>query len=308
MLICYYKCVGNDFYTLESYMRTENTYYISSGEKTAMYTLNFSNGQDESSNYIVNLSTDAETAVKKAMDYVNAQGDIYPLDTSYADVNLNEIIRRNQEQIELDNQRKWEENLAKWTEKSLKLIKDGYSPFDKEYSDSYGMGGYESSTLLGHEKIVDIKQEKINYWSALTEFKSIVHEEMHKACKPLAVYVPSNANKHFATVGEKVTVKAMIIDQDWFENPYGYGNDYIRKVKYVTENGERLVTKGSDTTKFNEAIFQETEDQLHVWVELEATVKSHNEFTPEDGDKTWNTTSLIRPKLIKVFGQEQEVA
>jgi len=286
----------------------ELTYYISSGELTAMYTLCFGYGHDSKGDYIVNLSIDAETAIKKAIDYVNAESDIYPLDTSYADISLNDIIRRDQEQIEAEKLRKKEENLAKWTERSLQLIKDGYSPFNKEYSDSYGMGGYESSTLLGHEKIVDIKQESINYWASLVEFKSVVHEEMHKACKPLAINIPANANKHFGTVGEKVIIKAMIIDQDWYENEYGYGNDYIRKIKYVTENGERLVTKGADTTKFNEAIFQATEDQIHMWVEIEATVKTHNEFTPHDSDKTWNTTSLIRPKLIKVFGQEQEVA
>ena len=289
-------------------MKTEKKYYISSGDLTAMYTLCFGYGHDSKGDYIVNLSIDAETAIKKAIDYVNAESDIYPLDTSYADISLNDIIRRDQEQIEAEKLRKKEENLAKWTERSLQLIKDGYSPFDKEYSDSYGMGGYESSTLLGHEKIVDIKQESINYWASLVEFKSVVHEEMHKACKPLAINIPANANKHYGTVGEKVIIKAMIIDQDWYENEYGYGNDYIRKIKYVTENGERLVTKGADTTKFNEAIFQATEDQIHMWVEIEATVKTHNEFTPHDSDKTWNTTSLIRPKLIKVFGQEQEVA
>mgnify|MGYP005992170629 FL=1 len=289
-------------------MKTEKKYYISSGDLTAMYTLCFGYGHDSKGDYIVNLSIDAETAIKKAIDYVNAESDIYPLDTSYADISLNDIIKRDQEQIEAEKLRKKEENLAKWTERSLQLIKDGYSPFDKEYSDSYGMGGYESSTLLGHEKIVDIKQESINYWASLVEFKSVVHEEMHKACKPLAINIPANANKHYGTVGEKVIIKAMIIDQDWYENEYGYGNDYIRKIKYVTENGERLVTKGADTTKFNEAIFQATEDQIHMWVEIEATVKTHNEFTPHDSDKTWNTTSLIRPKLIKVFGQEQEVA
>ena len=289
-------------------MKTEKKYYISSGDLTAMYTLCFGYGHDSKGDYIVNLSIDAETAIKKAIDYVNAESDIYPLDTSYADISLNDIIRRDQEQIEAEKLRKKEENLAKWTERSLQLIKDGYSPFNKEYSDSYGMGGYESSTLLGHEKIVDIKQESINYWASLVEFKSVVHEEMHKACKPLAINIPANANKHFGTVGEKVIIKAMIIDQNWYENEYGYGNDYIRKIKYVTENGERLVTKGADTTKFNEAIFQATEDQIHMWVEIEATVKTHNEFTPHDSDKTWNTTSLIRPRLIKVFGQEQEVA
>ena len=277
----------------------ESGYYISSGELTAMYTLNFGYGAHESGDYIVNLSTDAETAVKKAMDYVNAQGDIYPLDTSYADVSLNDIVRRNQEQIEADNLRRKEENIANWIVTSMEVISQGKNPFDKIYA---------NGRVIGHYFLDDMSQESINYWANLTEYKSEVHEAVSNVCKPNAIYIPKNANKHFGSVGDKVTFKAMIIDQDWFENPYGYGNDYIRKVKYVTENGERLVTKGSDTTKFNEAIFQETDDQLHVWVELEATVKSHNEFTPEDGDKTWNTTSLIRPKLIKVFGQEQEVA
>jgi hypothetical protein len=279
-------------------MNIEKGYYISSGELTAMYTLNFGHGVHESGDYIVNLSTDAETAVKKAMDYVNAQGDIYPLDTSYADVSLNDIVRRNQEQIEADNLRRKEENIANWIVTSMEVISQGKNPFAKIYA---------SGHVIDHAPISRMSQESINYWAGLTEYKSDIHEAVSNLCKPNAIYIPANANKHLGSVGDKVTVKAMIIYQDTFESDYGYGS-YIRKVKYVTENGERLVTKGADTTKFNQAIFQETDDQLHVWVELEATIKNHNEFTPEDSDKTWNTTSLIRPKLIKVFGQDREVA
>ena len=279
---------------------TSSYYYLSSGKETAMYTLRFCPDPDDiCSNYICNLSTDADKAIQKAIKKIADSP--FPLDTSYADVSLREIVRRKQEQIELDNQRRKEENIAKWIETSHDLIAEGYSPFDKKYRDSYGMGGYESSSFVGHEKIVDLNQNKINYWASLTEFKSVIHEKMHNACKPLAIYIPENANKHFSNIGEKVTVKAMIIDNEFYENEYGYGNHYIKKVKYVTENGERLVTKGADTTKFNEDIFQKTEDQLHMWVELEATVKSHNEFTPEDGDVTWKTTSLIRPKLVRVL-------
>ena len=277
----------------------ELTYYISSGELTAMYTLCLGYGHDPKGDHIVNLSTDSQKAVRKAMEYVEKANDIYPLETSYADVSLNEIVRREQEQIEADNLKRKEENIANWIVASKELISQGINPFAKIYA-----GGH----VVDHNLLENMSQESINYWANLTEYKSEIHEAVSKWCKPNAIYIPANANKHFGSVGEKVTVKAMIIDQNWYENPYGYGNDYIRKVKYVTENGERLVTKGSDTTKFNEAILQETDDQLHMWVELEATVKSHNEFTPEDGDKTWNTTSLIRPKLIRVFGQEQEVA
>jgi hypothetical protein len=232
------------------------------------------------------------------MDYVNAQGDIYPLDTSYADVSLNDIVRRNQEQIEADNLRRKEENIANWIVTSMEVISQGKNPFAKIYA---------SGHVIDHAPISRMSQESINYWAGLTEYKSDIHEAVSNLCKPNAIYIPANANKHLGSVGDKVTVKAMIIYQDTFESDYGYGS-YIRKVKYVTENGERLVTKGADTTKFNQAIFQETDDQLHVWVELEATIKNHNEFTPEDSDKTWNTTSLIRPKLIKVFGQDREVA
>ncbi len=277
----------------------ELTYYISSGELTAMYTLCLGYGHDPKGDYIVNLSTEPQKAVRKAMEYVEKTNDIYPLETSYADVSLNEIVRREQEQIEADNLKRKEENIANWIVASKELISQGKNPFAKIYA-----GGL----VIDHAPISKMSQESINYWANLTEYKSEIHKAISNICKPKAIYIPANANKHFATVGEKVTVKAMIVDQDWFENPYGYGNDYIRKVKYVTENGERLVTKGSDTTKFNEAIFQETDDQLHMWVELEATVKSHNEFTPEDSDKTWNTTSLIRPKLITVFEKESEVA
>jgi hypothetical protein len=37
---------------------------------------------------------------------------------------------------------------------------------------------------------------------------------MSNACKPLAIYIPANANKHFGSVGDKVTIKALIIDQE----------------------------------------------------------------------------------------------
>jgi hypothetical protein len=122
---------------LENNMNIEKGYYISSGELTAMYTLNFGHGFHESGDYIVNLSTDAETAVKKAMDYVNAQGDIYPLDTSYADVSLNDIVRRNQEQIEADNLRRKEENIANWIVTSMEVISQGKNPFAKIYASGH---------------------------------------------------------------------------------------------------------------------------------------------------------------------------
>jgi hypothetical protein len=151
--------------------------------------------------------------------------------------------------------------------------------------------------------LIYMSQESINYWANLTEYKSEVHEAVSNVCKPNAIYIPKNANKHFGSVGDKVTVKAFVLNQDHYENDFGY-NNYSVKIKYITESGERLVTNGGDGTKFNQAMF----DAVNTWVELEATIKNHNEFTPEDSDKTWNTTSLIRPKLIKVFGQDQEVA
>jgi hypothetical protein len=65
-------------------------------------------------------------------------------------------------------------------------------------------------------------------------------------CKPNAIYIPKNANKHFGSVGDKVTVKAFVLNQDHYENDFGY-NNYSVKIKYITENGERLVTNGGDT-------------------------------------------------------------
>ena len=290
----------------------ELTYYISSGELTAMYTLCLGYGHDPKGDHIVNLSTDSQKAVRKAMEYVEKANDIYPLETSYADVSLNEIVRREQEQIEADNLKRKEENIANWIVASKELISQGKNPFAKIYA-----GGL----VIDHAPISKMSQESINYWANLTEYKSEIHEAMSNICKPKAIYIPANANKHFGSVGDKVTVKAFVLSQDHYENSFGY-NNYSVKIKYITEDGERLVTNGGDETKFNEAIW----DSVNTWVELEATVKSHNKFTPKidytevcektgqlidkekDGDKTWNTTSLIRPKLIKVFEKESEVA
>ena len=287
-------------------------YYIASGSLTAMYTLCVGYGVDTKGEYIVNLSTDPKTAVEKAMDYVNKSGDTYPLDTSYADESLNDIIRRNQDQIEADNLRRKEENLATWVSNSKDVLFNGKNPFDKIWVNGH---------VIDHAPLEKMSQESINYWANLTEYKSEIHEAVSNICKPKAIYIPKNANKHFGSVGDKVTVKAFVLSQDHYENGFGY-NNYSVKIKYITENGERLVTNGGSGTKFNQAIF----DSVHTWVELEATIKAHNEFTPtvdyeeicektgeylykeKDGDKTWNTTSLIRPKLIKVFGKESEVA
>ena len=290
----------------------ELTYYISSGELTAMYTLCLGYGHDPKGDHIVNLSTDSEKAVSKAMEYVKKANDIYPLETSYADVSLNEIVRRKQEQIEADNLKRKEENIANWVVASKELISQGKNPFDKIWANGH---------VVGHYFLDDMSQETINYWANITDYKSEIHEAISNICKPRAIYIPKNANKHFGSVGDKVTVKAFVLSQDHYENSFGY-NNYSVKIKYITEDGERLVTNGGDETKFNEAIW----NSVNTWVELEATVKSHNKFTPKidytevcektgqlidkekDGDKTWNTTSLIRPKLIRVFGQEEEVA
>jgi hypothetical protein len=287
-------------------------YYIASGSLTAMYTLCVGYGVDTKGEYIVNLSIDPKTAVEKAMDYVNKSGDTYPLDTSYADESLNDIIRRNQDQIEADNLRRKEENLANWIVNSQEVLFSDKNPFDKIYS-----GG----RVVDHAPLDHMSQESINYWAGLTKYKSVIHEAMSNICKPKAIYIPKNANKHFGSVGDKVTVKAFVLSLDHYKNDFGY-NNYSVKMKYITENGERLVTNGGSGTKFNQAMW----DSVHTWVELEATIKAHNEFTPtvgyeeicektgeyiykeKDGDKTWNTTSLIRPKLIESVTQDEEVA
>jgi len=144
---------------MEKYVR----YYIASGSLTAMYTLCVGYGVDTKGEYIVNLSTDPKTAVEKAMDYVNKSGDTYPLDTSYADESLNDIIRRNQDQIETDNLRRKEKNLANWIVTSKELISQGKNPFDKIWSNGH---------VVGHYFLDDMSQESIDYWANLTEYKS----------------------------------------------------------------------------------------------------------------------------------------
>lgn len=278
-------------------MKKDNTmttpyFFLSSGDKTAMFTLRFCpDPSSYESKFICNLSTDSQKAIDKALTEIAYSE--YPLDTSYADTTLAEIIRRNQEQIEADNERRKQENLTAWVERSLDLIAEGKNPFKAIYDSSSFDGAY-GSRPVGYQPLPTLQRE-INYWATLTECKSPVHEAMHNLYKDQFVALPENLNKHFSTVGEKVTVRAMVLDFDMYENPYTY-NGYILKVRYITENGERLITKGNADTKFNESIENVGVEQ---WVELDATVKSHNEFTDEE-DKVWKTTSLIRPKLNKV--------
>jgi len=271
-------------------------YFLSSGDKTAMFTLRFAIDHDVDSQYICNLSTDSEKAIKKAQEIISNEP--YPLNISYADTNLAEILKRNKEQIEADNKKRKEENIAAWVIGSKELIEAGKNPFGKIYS-NFGDG-----SVKDYQLIKNMNQQSINYWASLTEYKSEIHKAMHEVCKPKLIDVPLNANKHFSNIAEKVNVKAMVLEQDYYEDYFGY----TLKVKYITENGEKLITKSSSTTKFTSDIFEKIDNETHMWVEIEAKIKSHNSFYVEESKKTWNTTSLIRPKLIKVFDKQKEVA
>tara|TARA_R110000744_G_scaffold17859_1_gene48171 strand:- start:150 stop:1292 length:1143 start_codon:yes stop_codon:yes gene_type:complete len=313
-----------------------NTYfYISTGEKNKIFCLKSFDANVEDSGDIrlgekheIVLCTDPNKAIEKAKAYLE---EIYPNEEKLPklftdgvlDAKLSTIIRRTKEEIEMDKEREKMKVVVgevirksaafrKWNREAHKKMDEGFNPFKDYY------------------RICDMSLLEINSSARRTKFKSNVHKRFSDICKSLAIHIPANANKHLGLVGEKIKVRAMLLDLEKVETDWGEN----LKLKWVTEDGERFITNGKWNTAFNKKIDDEylnTKDDPHhrvlcgdslyglsldKFVELEATIKAHNSFDPSeeceyspyngkkiiieegDGKVIYKTTKLIRPRLI----------
>ena len=298
-------------------MIKEYKYFISYGAKTQMYTL-WSNGGHYPYG-IKNLSTKPDQAIQKAREYLadfecldDAQIDEL-LDISATEVSLDEIRRRNQEEILIDSIAKKEANIAKWVERSLQQIEDGINPFDKEpiphtYPPQYN---YFSLDEMG--------QKTINYWANLTEFKSEVHKAMHDYCKPNSIELIQNANIHFGNVGDKkVRVRVQFVSLDYKDSPFAYG-DTIYTFRFHTEDGARIIFSTSSwdaADRIDWQLFTKESKPRKLcegnWITIEGTIKEHINFEPKEyvtmetsgkqvempTGKVYKSTKMIRVKPI----------
>ena len=294
------------------------TYYISTGRGNNLYTLRcyrkfwvdlgaLGGRIQEEDEYIKTLCVDSDLAIKKAKSYIDTKhsnDERKPdLKTDGATSNLYKIKRRSSEEVE--RIRILEEisagikygiarkrNLAKWTIEAHKKLDEGINPI-----------GYWRDI-----KIEEMPMKNIRYFAGLTEYKSEVHKRLSDLCKPHCKDVFEDRNKHFANIGDKVNVKAMIVKIDHWKTDFGTSIS----THYITEEGEKLKTFGSCTTAFNRAIVDDY--KIYDMIEFVATVKAHNSFDPTeeydmhfgkklvhyegDGKVVYKSTKLIRPKLI----------
>ena len=87
-------------------------FYISYGKKVAMYTLWTDHPRWDKAQFIQNLSNDPKEAVKKAYILAEQYGEkTDSVDISETKMSLNEITRRNQEQIAIDEEKTKKENI-----------------------------------------------------------------------------------------------------------------------------------------------------------------------------------------------------
>ncbi len=264
--------------------------------------------------WIKNLSTDYETAVAKAKDYIKehyANEDVILSTSGEADLDdISRSKKRSSDEIALEKelgQEKSDQILLAWQHMALNLIKEGISPFHptgargkymrEDFNISYTSSiTNESVSFLVGFKIYDreiksLDKDEINYYGNLSEFKSEVHEAMHKVCKPLSVYKPSNQNKFIGdSVGDLVEGRFYLMRADSVENNFG---GYTGVFHFISEEGQKV--KLNSSAKITDEFYGSEGE----WFDLSFAVKKHVEFNDEQRDKVWKTTIVKNPKLIE---------
>ena len=273
---------------------------------------------DERYDYIQNLSTDYDTAVAKAKDYIkehHADEDVLLETSGKADLDdISRSKKRSSAEIALEKEleeEKSEQILLAWKKMALGLIKDGISPFHPEersgHNRRFGLYkredfgiSYTSSITnesvnftvgfkIYETEIKSLDKDQINYYGNLSEFKSEVHEAMHKVCKPLSVYKPRNQNKFIGdSVGDLVEGRFYLTRADWIDNNFGGLTGVFH---FLSEQGQKL--KLNSSAKVTDD-FREGE-----WYDLSFKVKKHIKFHDEQRDIVWKTTIVKNPKLIE---------
>lgn len=262
-------------------------YYISSGEKTKMYTLR-ENYLERHQGYIIerdfyvrNLSTDPDKALQVARDLG------YEVD-SKPDFTLEEI-RRNKSEAEA---KRYEEyRIAEQRERELRenqqidMIKAGLFPFGK-----YRSLGFEQAP-----------ESYIQYWlktdieETNTVARSLVNALEFNFPWILERIERSSGNgEYFGEIKQRYqNLKGEIVGVAGFENFYGWQNVY----NILLETGELAVYMGSAFIAYydderNDDVFGKVGDIIT----FAGTVKDHNEY------KEVKQTKLARLTLKEMNG------
>lgn len=282
-------------------------YYISSGELNKMYTLRVSYKEYRRSGnvtytiprdyYCRNLSIDHDTAYKKAQEYVNIFGCNNSKLVKQSDVpTLNDIYRRNQEELELAKklaektaiqaQKEYEEKILNENKRKAELILDNIWPFGVYKGRHFGrelsydpIKSDKSYIKFFIELDVEIDDEPTqkNHHNKLvillqTQLK-LVFPELANLTKP--------NGKFYGIEKQRENFNLICLEYFCYDSIYG-GKSYIQK--FVKDTGELIVYKGTSPIKC------EIGDNIIVT----GTIK-HDCYGNE------NQTLIKRPKLISVY-------
>ena len=259
------------------------TYYISTGEKTAMYTLRVQymgiDGWGHPAimdDYICNLSTDADKALSKATAYVeqNAEGQ----GVKFTGFSLDEIKRRaagvaKAEQEAADAAR-WEEEENRRVAREaagLQLVTQGKFPFGKYREELFEVAPKSYVKYIAENFVAEEGDKVVEM--LLVELKRLYPEAFVEMPKPNGKHVDAWAEK------EKVEFKATVIAAFGYEGYYGW----VDVTKFVKDSGELIVHSGTRNFDIEEGDI----------VVMKGTVKAFDEYDDE------NQTLIIRPKLLE---------
>jgi hypothetical protein len=248
-------------------MINTETYYISTGALTAMYTLRAQwyenaviegeNVSIERDNYIRNLSTDGDTAALKA----NAMG--YAVTAPLFD--LNEIKRRRSDHIaRLVKEREDADEIERVAKEQrlVDLIKDGRFPFGK----------------FGDKKFEAADRGYIMYWLKVTPEDSVSRSLVSALRAVYPEYVKlldlkANDN-YFGTEKTRYKNLAGTVVADFGYNGF-YG--WVSIVKIILDTGEMVVYQGTGNLALpNGDSFAEGDVLI-----FDCTVKSHEVYDGE---------------------------
>jgi len=251
-------------------METETTYYISTGEKTMMYTLR-QQWLDKAGQYDVvrdhhmqNLSIDKDRAHEKAVALL-PEGAVIEKPR----FNLEEIRRL--ESVEISEARRikeeqYEEQQAAYRQDKMDKIAQGRWPFGIYNGDKFDCAPDSYSVFM---------------MSCDCEDDDIVMACLQNALNiafPHLVNLPTANGDFFGVIKKRYEFKATLVKSFCFETFYGW----ITIEQYVSETGELLHYKGSAPKG----------DGLGKIHHFKATVKAHDEY------KDTNQTHIQRISMI----------
>lgn len=243
----------------------ERSAFISYGEKKSMYTLwvihkevvTAKNGMQKTNMdtfYVKNLSTNKEAAIEKAVDYASKHG-IEFVSTTNADVLLNEIERRNAEEIAQDKAKREEEAKQaeiRQEEERNRIIEENVIIFEDHFqSNKFTFGKYHSKEF---SEVMEIDPQYIKY--ILSKNPDCPYQyptNITLMCiNSLYYYVQENGypespydnSEYVGIVGDKLVTKVHVMGKTPIDGRFGLKYLY----KFIDEGGNLIVTFYSGNT------------------------------------------------------------